>query len=244
MRVPAPLKRLFDWLEPPTSRLPFEEPPGVGRIDLRVALAFVPIAAFAALVFAAPLSLPPGSAPDLSGAVGYTDNEEVWSSFPQPARFLYQVGDIACHQKLSRSFVLNGNEMPFCARDVAIFAGAALGLALCLDARSRLYRRVVLLPWWSYLALLVPIAIDGGLQDFLGFESDNVRRVVTGLLAGLAVAFALAFIAYESHFAGKKARRGTRPSPQPGAASSEGTGSLGSKAVESAPTEKNRMLTP
>ncbi len=204
MKWPAPIARLFEWLEPSSSRLPFEPPPGVGRIDLSVAALLFVVALFTALVFGAAFQIAPGATSDLSGAVGSVENERVWNSFPEPARWVYHAGDIACHTKASRSFALNGNQMPFCARDVAIFAGATAGLAACLFPRTRAYRAVVLLPWWSYLALLVPIALDGGLQDFVGIESDNLRRVLTGIPAGLAVSFALVFIAYEAHFARKR----------------------------------------
>ncbi len=206
MKLPGPFARLFGWLDPPGSRLPFEPPPGVGRVDLRVALAFAPSLLFTALVFAGPLLLQPGSTGDLSGSVGVVDNAGVWSHFPEPAQWIYRVGDVACHTKASRSFDLNGNQMPFCARDVAIFVGTVVGLAFCLPSRSRAYRAVVMLPWWSYLALLVPIALDGGMQDVFGFESDNLRRVLTGFPAGLAIAFALVFIAYESHFGSRRAK--------------------------------------
>jgi uncharacterized membrane protein len=247
LKLPAPLKRLFDWLEPPGSRLSFEPPPRVNRIDRRILVALVPVAVFTALVIAGPLLLPPGSTGDLTGSVGIVDNEPVWSHFPEPARFIYHAGDVACHTKASRSIAYNGNQMPFCTRDVAIFVGATFGLMLCLDARSRLYRAIVVLPWWTYLALLVPIAIDGGMQDFVGFESDNVRRILTGFPAGLAVAFALAFIAYETHFIGKKRLKSDPPSGGQVDADdspSEGTGSLGSNAVESTPTDKKKALVP
>lgn len=247
MRMPPLLKRFFDWLEPPGTRLAFEPPPGVGRFDLRIVAALVPVAVFTALVIAGPLLLAPGSTGDLTGSVGFVDNEPVWSHFPEPARFIYHVGDVACHTKASRSIAYNGNQMPFCTRDVAIFVGATFGLLFCIDARSRMYRVIVLLPWWSYLALLVPIALDGGFQDFLGFESDNLRRLLTGVPAGLAVAFALAFIAYESHFVEKRPRGKRGKGGDQGAAAapaSEGTGSSGSNAVDSAPTEKKKMLTP
>jgi uncharacterized membrane protein len=201
VKWPLPVQRLFDWLEPPQTRARFEDAPGVGRFDMSVALFCAPVLLLTALVFAAPFLIAPDSTGDLSGAVGTIDNARVWGAFPEPAQWTYRLGDIACHTKATRSFFLNGNQMPFCARDVAIFAGAAVGLVACVKARSRIYRAVVVLPWWSYLALLVPIAVDGGLQDFLGFESDNLRRVVTGFPAGLAVAFALVFIAYEGHFA-------------------------------------------
>ena len=247
MKWPAPLQRFFDWLEPPGSRLKFEAPPGVKRLDRRILLAFVPVAVFTALVVAGPLLIPPGSTGDLSGGVGYVDNEPVWSAFPEPARFIYHAGDVACHTKASRSITYNGNQMPFCTRDVAIFVGATFGLLIALDARSRAYRAIVVLPWWTYLALLVPIALDGGFQDFFGFESDNVRRVVTGFPAGLAVAFALAFIAYETHFIGKKRLKLDPPAGgqvEADASASDSTGSLGSNAVDSTPTEKKKALVP
>lgn len=257
MKLPSLVSRLFDWLDPQGSRLPFEKPPGVGRFDLRVAFALGPSLLFTVLVVAGPLLLPPGSTGDLSGTVGVVDNSGVWSAFPEPAQWIYHIGDVACHTKASRSFDLNGNQMPFCARDVAIFVGLCAGLALCLPARSRAYRAVVLLPWWSYLALLAPIALDGGMQDVFGFESDNLRRVLTGAPAGLAIAFALVFIAYESHFASRRGRRaraeasgrgadGSGAAPQ-GAAGENGGGSTvawGSNAVESAPTEKKNALRP
>ncbi|HKZ59665.1 MAG TPA: DUF2085 domain-containing protein [Candidatus Thermoplasmatota archaeon] len=257
MKLPPLFSKVLDWLEPPGSRLPFEPPPGVGRFDLRVALALGPSLIFTALVFAGPLLLAPGSTGDLSGSVGVVDNAGAWGAFGEPAQWIYRVGDVACHTKASRSFEFNGNQMPFCARDVAIFAGLSVGLALCLPARSRTYRAVVLLPWWSYLALLVPIALDGGMQDVFGFESDNLRRVLTGVPAGLAIAFALVFIAYESHFAsrrpkGPRAKGRGRPAveaaSQPQGAVGEkaggSTAAWGSNAVESAPTEKKNALRP
>ena len=260
MKWPAPVQRIFDWLEPPGSRIAFEPPPGVARVDWRVVLALAPVAAFTALVFAAPLLIAPGSTGDLSGGVGLVDNEQVWASFPQPARFVYHAGDVGCHTKSERSVEYGGNQMPFCTRDVAIFAGATVGLLLCIDAKSRAYRKVVVLPWWTYLALLLPVALDGGMQDFLGFESDNLRRVLTGFLAGLAVAFALVYIAYETHFVGRKRgkRGGERSEPQSddgagasggsgssgASGSSRSTGTWGSKAVDSAPTEKKKTFAP
>ena len=187
---------------------------------------------FTFLVVGAPLAMPTGTTGDLSGFVGTVDNEGAFAAYPQPWKWVYQAGDVACHQKAARSFTLNGNQMPFCSRDVAIFVGLTVGLALCVDARRRIYERVVMLPWWAYFALLLPIALDGGFQDFLGFESDNVRRILTGIPAGLAVAFALVFISYEGSFAWARYR------------ASRGTGSEASKDVESAPIEKKKALQP
>jgi len=229
-------------------------PPGVGRVDLWVVGLLLPSAVFSALLFAAPLMLPTNSTGDLSGRVGLVDNAGVWSSFPQPAQWTYHFGDAECHTKSARSFFINGNQMPVCARDVAIFMGITAGLALALSPRSRVYRLAVTLPWWMYFVLLAPIAVDGGAQDVLGFESDNLRRVLTGFPAGVAVALALIFVIYEGRFAvarwqdsrEDKQGQASRSAGHAEADSSgaESTTSLGSKLVERAPMEKKNMLHP
>ena len=45
--------------------------------------------------------------------------------------------------------------------------------------------------WWTFL-LVIPMGIDWGVQYFFKIESNNVRRFITGLLAG----FGLTFIYY------------------------------------------------
>lgn len=38
---------------------------------------------------------------------------------------------------------------------------------------------------WVYIVLLaIPMIIDGGIQTFLGIESHNIRRLITGSLFG------------------------------------------------------------
>ncbi len=234
------VERLLNWLDPARGRIEFEQAPGTGRVDWAIFALFVPAALLAALVTTAPLALAPGTTGDLSGTVGVIDNEAVTSSMPAPWSWVYGVGDIACHQMSERSFFLGGNEMPFCARDVAIYAMIAVGLGLCIPARSRTYATAILMPWWGYFALLGPIALDGGAQAVFGFESDNLRRVVTGGLAGVAVAFALVFIVYEGRFAWDRSRASRAERRRQGAApdsASGGTGSSESNDVDIAPTE-------
>ncbi len=227
---------LLDWLDPARGRIRYEVAPGVGNIDWAIVALVVPTGLFAALILTAPFALPAGTATDLSGSVGTVDNAAVTSAMPAPWGWVYAVGDVACHQKVERSFTLAGNEMPFCARDVAIYSTIAAGLAACIRPKSAAMRAAVLMPWWGYFALLAPIAIDGGGQDVLGWESDNLRRIVTGSLAGLAVAFALAFIVYEGRFAWARTRQ-RRAQRAAARRTSGGAGSAGSKEVESAPTE-------
>ena len=122
---------LLNWLDPTRGRIQFEPAPGAGRFDIAVVAMCVPFALFTALVITAPLALPEGSVTDLSGGVGTIENRAVTDAMPAPWSWLYALGDAACHQKPERSFFLGGNEMPFCARDLAIFAGIAGALAAC-----------------------------------------------------------------------------------------------------------------
>ena len=145
--------------------------------------------AWSLCMVAAPLSLPAGSVEDLSGSVGIVDNANQTAGMNPFARWVYEGGDVNCHQKSSRSFYINGNEMPYCARDVGIFFGMAIGTMFSLYFRVELRLRHI-------VAGLLPIGIDGGMQ-LLGFwESINPVRVATGGLAGFVTGLALGYIFY------------------------------------------------
>ncbi len=94
----------------------------------------------------APLSLPAGSIGGLDGSIGTLDHGDDLNDVPWPQRAVYLLGDVNCHQQADRSFFVNENQMPFCARDLGLLAGATLGLA----AFVILERRVT----WAWLLLL------------------------------------------------------------------------------------------
>jgi len=125
------------------------------------------------------------------GKVGEGDNaamiSDIDSSF---ARFFYTAGDANCHQHSSRSFFLNDNQLPFCARCTAIFLGLVIGTLIIVFLEIEL--NVV----WIVLGL-VPIGLDGGLQLVTNYESSNLIRSITGMLAGMVTGIALGFIAAE-----------------------------------------------
>jgi uncharacterized membrane protein len=142
---------------------------------------FVIFLIFTSLVFLAPFTLAPGQVTDLSGKVGTIDNQAQIDQMNPFAAAIYWFGDGNCHQIASRSYYLNGNEMPFCSRDIGVFIGLVVGMGLVLIARPKVR---VLIP----LLGLIPIAIDGGLQLLTSYESSNILRLATGLLAGVSVA--------------------------------------------------------
>lgn len=137
------------------------------------------------LVLTAPLMVPEGTLTDLSGRVGYVDNEDQFEDLGVLPHVMYRIGDVECHQLANRSYFINGNQMPFCARDLGIFVGLAAGFGLVSFYPFR--------PNPFYLLLgLVPMGIDGGLQLVTEYESTNPLRLATGALAGLSLSLLLA----------------------------------------------------
>lgn len=133
-------------------------------------------------ILIAPLALPSGSVGGLDGSIGTLDHGDDLNDVPWLPRVVYLLGDVNCHQQAERSFFLNDNQMPFCARDLGLLTGAVAGLALFI----LLGRRV---PWAWLFVLLVPMAVDGVLQAITDYESGNVLRLLTGLFAGAAAGY-------------------------------------------------------
>ncbi|MBR73681.1 MAG: hypothetical protein CL872_01880 [Dehalococcoidaceae bacterium] len=125
---------------------------------------------------------------DLSGSVGKYDNEEVVEKMNPISRVVYYLGDVNCHQLSHRSYEYNGNQMSFCARDFGIFLGLAMGFTYSLGRRIELTLPLIILA-------LTPIGIDGTVQLLTDYESTNPRRIITGLIAGVATGIALKIIA-------------------------------------------------
>ena len=140
------------------------------------------------LIISGPLMVPEGEASDLSGSVGKYDNQQIIEQMNPIAKAVYYFGDLNCHQLSHRSYSYNDNQMPFCTRDVGIFAGLAIGFTYALGRRIELTLPMIIL-------CLIPIGIDGTVQLLTDYESTNVKRVITGLIAGAATGVALKIIA-------------------------------------------------
>jgi uncharacterized membrane protein len=141
-----------------------------------------------AAVIAAPFFLPSGSVTDLSGVSGTVDNSEVIDKMNPFSAAIYLIGDANCHQLDERSLFLNRNQMPFCARDVGIFIGLVVGMAIVLFLSPKFY-------WLALIIMVLPILADGGIQLTGIWESNNILRLITGGLGGGAVAYFLGHVA-------------------------------------------------
>jgi uncharacterized membrane protein len=159
--------------------------------------ALLVIATWTGLMYVTPYMVEEGSLTGLDGWVGPKDHEEIWEDLPPIVSTMYSAGDAQCHQKQNRTVILNGNQMPFCARDVAIYSFMAIGLALSVFPRMPHYDRINNLKAWWLLVALIPIGIDG-VGQLLGYwESTNLMRFITGGLCGLIVGIALGFMLRE-----------------------------------------------
>lgn len=151
---------------------------------------FVPFLIWILFQFFAPLVIPYGSIENLSGMVGVNDNENIIEDMPFPWNSIYSCGDRLCHQKVERSFIINGNQMPFCSRCTAIWLGLAIGLGFMVFYKIILDEKFLIL-----LAIgIVPIGIDGVAQLFGFWESTNFIRLITGVLIGIVCGIAIGLI--------------------------------------------------
>ena len=189
-------------------------------------------------MFLVPMMMPTDSVPELSGRANMLDyasedswgnhnHEEEgemghdqsahggtfsWSELNPYYAFVYAFGDLNCHQKHERSWTVNGNQMPVCARDVGIFFGLALGgwwfsrrglnrwtirdsfLTLFSDSMTApLYRNDRRLSAMIGTGVLfcLPVVLDGGIQAVTAYESINPIRILTGIPFGFIIGWYL-----------------------------------------------------
>ncbi len=164
-------------------------------------------------LFIAPLTLEPGTVGPLSGNANEFTYLDDWSNLPLYHRLIYSFSDFNCHQMHERSYTLNGNQMPVCARCAGIFIGIALGLFAMIfvepeyDYKDTLLKfvpgkhhtrkkstKILILIGLGALVLL-PMVLDGGIQLVSEYESTNPTRTITGLIFGIGLSvFLMALI--------------------------------------------------
>ena len=159
------------------------------KIESILTAVLIAAVALAALMFAAPFSAPYGAYTHLDGAIGIMDHH--WGiSFPDA---VYALGDIACHQKYGRSVILNGSQMPLCARCAFAVPGIALGASLLL-LRKGIGARIALI---AGIILIAPVAADWAVQAHLG-AAFLPSLALTGMSGGAGLSLLLyAYLMYD-----------------------------------------------
>ena len=92
-----------------------------------------------------------------------------------------------CHQMPERSFFLGSYQFPLCARCTGIMLGRVLAVLLFPFVLLPMQTALLVLP-----ILMLPLPIDGLTQRFTKYESNNLKRVITGILWGFST-FTLVF---------------------------------------------------
>ena len=91
---------------------------------------------------------------------------------------------MGCHCIAERSFSLKGRPFPICARCTGELLGFILAFILYPIFRP---------PWYWLLLIMLPGIADGLIQLKSSYESNNIRRLWTGLLMGLGMMSFLIF---------------------------------------------------
>ncbi len=165
------------------------------RKDRQNWVSYIPFAlafAWVLLLFISPMLMPANSIYlGNNGKVAIPDNTPyINAHIHNPViHAVYISGDYMCHQHSNRSFFINGNQMPYCSRCTGIFTGLAFGLLLSAIFRVRI-------GFLLYFIILIPLAVDGGLQLLTPYESTNIMRIVTGMLVGTFSSFVFAYTFY------------------------------------------------
>ncbi len=138
-----------------------------------------------ALFIIAPLLCGRGEVNGLDGTPMVPDYFDLWGTLNPLSAVAYGAGDILCHQEAARSFVLNGNQLPVCVRDVSALAGLIVGLAAAHTVGDRLCVPRVCYPF-LVLSFALMIA-DVVIQNVAGLNV-SATRILTGGMCGIAVA--------------------------------------------------------
>lgn len=96
-----------------------------------------------------------------------------------------------CAQIPAHSFYVFGHQLGMCARNLSIYSSMFVGCLIFVLSGKRMKG----IPWWFWLLLILPMALDGTTQMFGWRESTWELRVLTGVLFGLGnVWFALPLV--------------------------------------------------
>lgn len=87
---------------------------------------------------------------------------------------------LGCHGIPDRCLTIGAWRSPICARCVGLLTGYPVAVAALFALGPPTPARALV-----GALLLLPAAIDGGLQALTSYRSDTARRLATGLLAGL-----------------------------------------------------------
>lgn len=97
-----------------------------------------------------------------------------------------------CHKIPERSFFYKGKQFPICSRCTGIFIGYIIGILLLILG---FFIPSLILKLWIALLLIVPMFMDGTIQYFTHYNSNNYKRLITGIIGGIGIIIFLYYVA-------------------------------------------------
>ena len=104
------------------------------------------------------------------------ENKEIkWINFME---YGHRIG---CHQMPERSFFISGYQFPVCARCTGVILGEIVAIILIL-LKININKPIA-------IGLLAIMGIDWFIQYIKILESNNFRRLITGILGGIGLTY-------------------------------------------------------
>lgn len=89
-----------------------------------------------------------------------------------------------CHCRPDRSFFYKGKQFPICARCTGELIGIIFAIPIIFVLKD--------VSWFYIIIFIIPLLLDGFTQLLTKYESNNLKRVITGFLFGIGLVFILA----------------------------------------------------
>lgn len=83
-----------------------------------------------------------------------------------------------CHTREDRSFFFKDKKFPICARCTGELLGIILAPFLLIFYKPSIFFNLI---------IMLPMVLDGFLQLLTRYESNNTKRLITGILFGYAL---------------------------------------------------------
>ena len=157
----------------------------------RIICLYIAILTLLLLILITPAAVyPAGYFSGLDGTVWVIDHQDFWNSLDPISKYIYQTGDLLCHQQYERSLIIHGSQLPICIREFSILTGIILGLVLIqLGSRStdnnikRFFAIGLIAFSISFVEWLVKIMIN--------YEDSNEMVFAVSIISGIGFALML-----------------------------------------------------
>ena len=120
------------------------------------------------------------------------EKNNVLSHFKAQLSNLGSLTQFICHRKPERTFKINNHYFPVCSRCTGFYIGA---FSYFIYVYFNFVEYTPSLIFIAFL-MLIPAFIDGSTQLFGFRESNNLLRLITGLIGGLGLAILIKALKY------------------------------------------------